>query len=52
MRLRDRRGPLTALVLAIAYFLVMLASIAIFLIPWFGADGLVQDSFPIALLDP
>lgn len=27
MRLRDRRGPLTALVLAVAYFLVVLASV-------------------------
>lgn len=45
MRLRDRRGPLTALVLAIAYFLVVLASIG-----WLAHYAGYAPSLPVTPL--
>ncbi|MGN3973944.1 glycosyl transferase family protein [Tsuneonella sp. SYSU-LHT278] len=41
MRVRDRRGPLTALVLAVAYFLILIASVG-----WLAHHAGYAPSFP------
>jgi bacteriophage N4 adsorption protein B len=45
MRLRDRRGPLTALVLAIAYFLILIASLG-----WLAHHAGYAPSLPVTPL--